>query len=225
MRPLPKIRHRVQVNLPFRMRELYLDDFLAMELAPEIGFDALALDVATLAEVREVGNRFRDPGRRITVHGPFMDLAPVSSDPRIRKVSRDRIFRMVALAAELSPFQVVCHAGWEERRHANLKEEWLEGTVAFWQEVADALSACGSRLVLENVYEKTPEELLMVVERLDGVGVCLDTGHQHAFGNGDFSGWLEALSPLHPGDPFSTTTTESGISIFRREREPSILRP
>ena len=49
--------------------------------------------------------------------------------------------------------------------------------------------------MLENVYENGPEELLPLFENLapQGVGFCLDTGHQAAFGRAPLAAWLDIL--------------------------------
>ena len=72
----------VQVNIPFEMLyKGYLDRFLKYRLNPEIGFDAHSLDTYTPGEFNHVASRLLENGLTVTLHAPFMDLAPGSPDP------------------------------------------------------------------------------------------------------------------------------------------------
>ena len=52
--------------------------------------------------------------------------------------------------------------------------------------------------MLENVYEKGPGDIRVVLKRLkvQSVGFCLDTGHQSAFSRDPMTTWLDSLSPF-----------------------------
>ena len=68
---------RVQVNVPFPfLIDGYLDRFLNRGLNPEIGLDAWSLGTYPPKTLRGIARVFRDAGRRLTIHGPFQDLAP-----------------------------------------------------------------------------------------------------------------------------------------------------
>jgi len=98
------------------------------------------------------------------------------------------------------PKTVVCHTGYEEFRHGYMKAQWLENSIAVWRWFSTALNAAGSRLVLENVFEKSPKDFLPLLEALApmNVGFCLDVGHQSAFGRASLKEWLDVLGPyLH----------------------------
>lgn len=104
------------------------------------------------------------------------------------------------------PRTVVCHAGYDWRRHEFLRDAWLEHSLETWSGFAAALYERGCRLMLENVYEERPEEIAALLEPLTGfqVGFCLDSGHQHAFSATPLSHWLdvlgEAVGQLHLHD-------------------------
>jgi sugar phosphate isomerase/epimerase len=103
---------------------------------------------------------------------------------------------------------VVCHAGYDWRRYGYFRKDWQADSIAFWRDFGKRLSAAGTRLVLENVYEADPEDVLPLAEALspEGIRWCLDIGHLHAFGNGRLGRWLDALAPhigqihLHDND-------------------------
>ncbi|TYT74184.1 sugar phosphate isomerase/epimerase family protein [Desulfobotulus mexicanus] len=193
-----RIRENIQVNLPFRMRELYMEAFLSLGLNPEIGIDALSLDSSGWEDFKAVAGAFQKKGRRITLHGPFMDLSPGSPDSAVRRISMERIQQFLELVPVFNPVSVVCHGGWESRRYDWIKDEWYARSADFWKGVAGDLGKNNCQLFLENVYEEHPEELLLLLEHLraEKVGVCLDTGHQSAFGSGDLSHWLGVMGPF-----------------------------
>ncbi len=191
------IAAEVQVNIPYRMLrdEGYLALFLEQGLNPEIGFDGSALDGASERELREVGAVFHEQARRITCHAPFLDLSAGSLDPAVRHVTRRRFEQTLRAAACVQPATVVVHTGWDHRRYLEFRGAWLERSLEMWVWFAEALRREGARMMLENVYERRPEELLECCDSLrdQGVGVCLDTGHLSAFGEDPLDRWLDVL--------------------------------
>jgi len=196
-KPMPMYHspNHVHVNLPFRMVDRYLDDFLQRQLNPEIGLDAEVLDRDDQAAFKQVARQLHDRGRSVTLHGPFMDLSAGSADPAVRQLTRRRIEQVLPLIPVFKPRTVVCHAGFDWRRYGYDSGRWCEHSARLWSWFADRLHDAGSRLVLENVYESGPDELLTLMSRLVGrpVGVCLDTGHQAAFGSATLQQWIDGL--------------------------------
>ncbi|GAB6096022.1 sugar phosphate isomerase/epimerase [Desulfatiferula olefinivorans] len=187
---------KVQVNIPFRMLVSdYLDRFLDLGLNPEIGLDAESLDRFAPDDFKRAADRFRDLGRRITVHGPFMDLSPTSPDPAITAVTERRFDQMFEALGAIKPVTTVVHAGYDPRKHVFMRDLWLEKSLAFFQKASLRAAGLGTRLMLENVYEETPEDLLPLIDALDPetVGVCLDVGHLHALGTVGLDRWLAVL--------------------------------
>jgi sugar phosphate isomerase/epimerase len=193
---MKELLERVQVNCPFTMlRDRYAENFLTRGLNPEIGIDAAALDRFSPAEFGEVAARLSERGLTITLHGPFVDMSAGSIDPQIRSVTRRRFEQLLEVVPLFAPKTVVCHAGYDWKRYAYLFDKWLENSLAMWGWLAQRLNGHGCRLMLENVYEGGPEELLPLFEHLtsQAVGFCLDTGHQAAFGQAPLGAWLDTL--------------------------------
>jgi sugar phosphate isomerase/epimerase len=191
-----RVAERVQVNAPFRMLvETYLDSFLTHRLNPEIGFDGDTLDRVTPSEVDEVVGKLREQGLTITCHAPFLDLSPGSLDSAVRRLTRKRFEQVLYLLPVLQPKTVVCHSGWDHRRYLELKDIWLEKSLDMWIWFANAVRDQGSRMMLENVYERSPEEFLEIYDPLreTGARVCLDTGHQAAFGQAPLESWIQGV--------------------------------
>ncbi|MCF8081741.1 MAG: sugar phosphate isomerase/epimerase [Deltaproteobacteria bacterium] len=194
-----KMTPTLQVNIPCKMfYESYLDRFIQHGLNPEIGFDADALDRYTPAELGAMARRLHQNALHVTLHGPFMDLSPGSPDPEIRAVTRHRFEQLMEIVPVFKPKTVVCHTGYDHRRYWHIRDTWLENSLRFWTWAGDKIQNAGSVLVLENVYEQTPQELGELLKPLQSraVGFCLDTGHQSVFGSAPMETWVETLAPF-----------------------------
>ena len=187
---------KIQVNVPFRMLyDDYLDRFLKHRLNPEIGIDAAALERFTFEDFRRIGKILDDHELRVTLHGPFIDLSAGSTDPAVVALTRNRFDQLVKLVPLFNPKSVVCHAGYDWKRYGFFKEQWIENCLDTWSWLARCIDDQGSRLMLENVYEKDPNDIRVILDPLKklGVGFCLDCGHLSAFGNSNLKNWLESL--------------------------------
>ena len=190
-----KILNRIQVNIPFTMlaEKEWQDLFFDAGLNPEIGLAAEALDTFSLAVFQDFAQRFHTQNRTITLHGPFLDLSPGSPDPKIREATAFRFHQLLDAVSVFKPITVVCHAGYDRTRHDFCRKTWCAHAVSAWQWLAKEVHRRGSRLMLENVYEKHPDELLQVLELLNPeyAGHCLDAGHLAAFGKYPLDQWLK----------------------------------
>jgi len=191
-----QILEKIQVNIPFTMlvEKQWRDLFFNNGLNPEIGLAAEALDNFSLSDFKHFADQFHNRNCSITLHGPFMDLSPGSPDPKVRELTKFRFKQLIDAASVFKPKTVVCHAGYDHVRYDFCKKQWLEHTIATWQWLGQELFDRGTRLMLENVYEKNPSELLQVLEQLDPahIGYCLDVGHLTSFGNYSLTKWLDA---------------------------------
>ncbi|MES9994570.1 TIM barrel protein [Desulfovibrio aminophilus] len=203
------LRDRVQVNARFfHLAEGLLDRFLDEGLNPEIGLFAKDLDEYGPDQFREAEKALRDRGLRPTVHGPFVDLSPGSPDPLVLAATRRRFEQLVEAVEILRPRSVTCHLGFEHSRHGYFKEFWLEQSLMTWRWLARELRDRGARLMLENTFERAPEEMLPALNELSslGVGLCLDVGHLNLFSAAKVAQWVEEAGPclgqLHLHDNF-----------------------
>ncbi|MCG6911477.1 MAG: sugar phosphate isomerase/epimerase [Deltaproteobacteria bacterium] len=186
----------VQVNIPLRMLvESYFPLFRDNGINPEIGIDADVLEHRTRFDFEKISRSLAAYGPRITMHGPFIDLSAGSKDPRIREITRKRLEQFLEIVPFFKPVTVVCHAGYDAKRYAFFKEEWIENSLLLWSWFAGKLNKNGVRLMLENVYEKNPLEMQMLLDRLrrKHVGLCLDTGHLWSFGQSTPEIWIDTL--------------------------------
>jgi len=194
-----EIIRQVQVNLPFVMlaEESWQDLVFALDLNPEIGLDAAALDRFSLSDFSRIAGKLNDQGLSITIHGPFLDLSPGSPDPAIRDTTCRRFEQMINAVAVFRPQTVVCHAAYDGYRYDFCRDEWYAKSLETWQWVARSINHHGARLMLENVYERYPGDLVRLFSCLDPdlVGCCLDVGHLSVFSREPLSRWIKILSP------------------------------
>jgi sugar phosphate isomerase/epimerase len=200
---------QVQVSVPFRqLVDRYLDLFIQYGINPEIGFDSAALAAWNEEAMRDVAQLMAGQGKTITLHGPFMDLAPGSTDERVRELSFHRLEQTMDLVPFLKPKSVVFHAGYDDRRYRGLRQKWLTKSLLTWGPISRRAEELGIMIHLENVYEQTPEMILVLLETIssENIGFCLDLGHMNAFSDAPLIDWLEALGPylkevhLHDND-------------------------
>ncbi len=190
------ILENIQVNIPFHMlADGYLELFMKHGLNPEIGLDASTLGSCSKTEFGQVAAKFLDHGRRITLHGPFMDLSPGSSDPAILDITRHRLDQVLELVSDVPVRTVVCHAGYDSSRYGFSLEDWMEKALETWSWFGNEIRRLGSRLMLENVYEKHAHDLAPLFDNLNQteIGFCFDAGHMHAFGDASMHDWLKVL--------------------------------
>lgn len=237
-----RVIDRVQVNIPFNwlVEEKWLRLFTEYRLNPEIGLDAATLDQYTRSHFEKIARRFHETGRSITLHGPFVDLSPGSPDPAIRKITEHRLEQAIAAAEVFSPLTVVCHAGYDSTRYGFIETNWYQYAADTWNRVGHRLRETGSRLMLENVYETDPGQLLRLFRNLDpGVaGCCLDIGHLVAFGKSHPQHWVETLlsiiGQLHLHDNDGSSDQHRGLGsgaidiapladLFAPDRIPPVI--
>ena len=193
---MSRFTDKVQINIPLTMLyESFLDRFIMEGLNPEIGVDADALDRYQSSDLEVIAERLFEKGLSVTLHGPFMDLSPGSPDREVVSVTRMRLEQMLELVHVFRPKTVVCHTGYDEKRYWHMKDAWVEKSLEIWSWVGTMVRNEGSLLMLENVYEKGPDDMLILFENLEsqGVGFCLDTGHHSVFSNVPVGVWLDTL--------------------------------
>jgi sugar phosphate isomerase/epimerase len=192
------IKDKVQINIPFHMLwDGAIDRFVDLGLNPEIGLDANAFDKFGRSAFDKIAKQLHQHSLAITLHGPFIDLSAGSPDPDIRAITRRRFEQVLEVVPIFTPKTVVCHFGYDQKRHFYFRDKWIEISLEIWSWLGEQLKNSGCQLMIENVYEYSPNDMRIVFERLQdhNVGFCLDTGHQAAFSQTPLDGWLDSLGP------------------------------
>ena len=130
--------------------------------------------------------------RPLTVHGPFLDLNPVSADSEIRKVSRKRFESAYHAARKLKATKIIYHSCFMP--NTCFLECWIGDSITFWREFIrrneDAVPIC-----IENVWEEDFAPLCEVVKSVNhpSFRFCLDIGHAHAFSKYSVLEWIRGM--------------------------------
>jgi sugar phosphate isomerase/epimerase len=204
-----KVVENVQIHIPFTMLcESYLEHFIEKKFNPEIYFNSDALDKYLVDDFKGVADKLHQYGLKITLHAPFWDLSPGSPDPAVRDLTRRRFEQTIQLVSIFKPKTVVCHTGYDQKRYGFIKDLWVKNSVEIWTWLSEEIAAEGGYLMLENVYEHYPDDILILLEHLKNtrIGFCLDVGHQAVFSRSPLTQWIdvlgEHLKQLHLHDNF-----------------------
>lgn len=193
------ILRKVQVNMPFQMLvDGYLDLVLKGRINPEVGLDCFVLDRFGRSEFRDVADALRGAGLSVTLHAPFFDLRPGAVDRKVRKVTVERLRQAFDLVPLFEPRSVVCHAAFDEKYYISHEEQWLENSRETWRNILKMADETGTKVAIENVYERSPQSLRLLLEGFPGarnVCFCFDTGHFNAFSRSGIEEWMDALGP------------------------------
>lgn len=130
----------------------------------------------------------------LTVHGPFLDLNPVSWDSMVARASRERFAQAYQAAWELGARKIVYHTCFVPM--ISFLEGWAERMIEFWN---GFMSDKGTEITvcMENVFDPEYEPLLQIAQevRHPAFGLCFDVGHAHCSTVYPAMEWLENLHP------------------------------
>lgn len=158
-----------------------------------------ALDGDTKSLITEYRELLRPVPGMLSMHGPFMDMAPGSPDRRINQVVTERYQQAIRIASELGISLIVFHANFIAAIHTlEYRMGWHNRNMYFWAPLADFARQYGVTIAIENMWEFDPNIIGDVVREVGhpNLGACLDVGHAHLFGEVPFEDWLTALEPM-----------------------------
>ncbi len=195
---MQEVIKNVQAHVPFRLLLTEKRETVIKErINPEIGFTCTDLDTLQKSQVSEVARQISDAGLTVTFHAPFMDLRPGAIDPRIRKVTTDRLEQAFNLVPYFHPLTVVCHPSFDAGYYDSDKQAWLENSIETWGHLLKLAEQMGTTIALENVYETEPDLLHELLSAFPSSHLCLcfDTGHFNVFSRVPLERWVEKLAP------------------------------
>ncbi len=185
---------RVNLHLPYARFDEFRSFVEADRPDLELYFSGADLDGLGDGQLRKILDVL-GYGPRLSIHGPFMDLAPGAVDDRIHAVTLDRFTRTMEVAAVLVPEITVFHSGYDRFRYGRHTDIWLDRSVDTWRKVLDASESWGGRIAIENIFEEEPESLRLLVDAVDSsrLGLCFDTGHFNMFTTRTLDEWWRVL--------------------------------
>lgn len=214
-----------------------LPDEEMKELVEETGAGIESIDFSMsenldrLSEsVRIYKKRMNDIGTDdLTLHGPFLDLNPVTFDSEIRKVTMHRFEQVYTAAQELGAKKIVFHTGFHPDIYFLIG--WADRMADFFHEFLDG--RCDIQIVLENLYDREWEALTEVKQKMheSNFRLCLDIGHANCFSPIPVTEWARQMSPyighVHVHDNFGDKDSHLALGngnidvkqVFREIRE------
>ncbi|MGN0398576.1 MAG: sugar phosphate isomerase/epimerase family protein [Blautia sp.] len=143
-------------------------------------------------KIQKYGERLGNMGDpQLSLHGPFLDLNPMTYDSLIREVTERRYEQVYEAACRLHAKKLVFHTclvpdaylliGWAERM-ADFFCRFLEGKE-------------GPVVVLENVFDRIPDSMVKVAERVNrpDFQLCLDIGHAFCYSEIPVEDWADCF--------------------------------
>ncbi|HOG15323.1 MAG TPA: sugar phosphate isomerase/epimerase family protein [Candidatus Absconditabacterales bacterium] len=128
----------------------------------------------------------------ISLHAPFGDLCPGSSDPMVREVARNRFELGYKTANQLGAKSIIHHIGRVPK--AGTAQKRAEHCVDFWKDFLKGKSE-NINFYIENLFDHNPEVLSLVIDGINknNVKVCLDIGHAHCYSKIPVLDWIKIL--------------------------------
>ena len=169
------------------------------------------LNLDRTAAIRRLGEEFAQRGIEVTIHAPIFDLNPGSLDPVIRKHTRRCWERAIGVSGALRARQINFHTGYLPLLPPSTFPGWLALSLEIWERVVELVGDAGMTLLLENMFDPTPQVLLELRGQLEPrhVGFTFDVAHAHIYGSVAPESWWTALGDgirevhLHDTDGFS----------------------
>lgn len=164
------------------------------------------LNLDRTTAVRRLGDELAERGVEVTVHAPIFDLNPGSLDPYVRKHTRKCWERAIGVSGALGARHINFHTGYLPLLPPSTFPGWLAQSLEVWERVVELVSDAGMRLLLENMFEPSPQILMDLRGQLDErhVGFTFDVAHAHIYGSIAPEAWWpqigEAIGSVHLHD-------------------------
>ncbi|MFN8451440.1 MAG: sugar phosphate isomerase/epimerase family protein [Anaerolineae bacterium] len=181
-----------------------VDDCIRLAVQHGLGIELMAFAYPDVldGDWRSVVERYKTllepvPGM-LTMHGPFMDMAPGSPDQQINEVCSGRFRHALRIAHDLGVQIVILHANFIAAIHTEAyRLGWQQRNVIFWSDIAEYAQQLGVTVAVENMWEFDPDIIGDVLKQIDhpNLRACLDIGHAHLYSTVPFTQWLETLKP------------------------------
>ncbi len=164
---------------------------------------------------------------RFVFHAPFNELSPAAIDPKVLAITRERYEQAIALAADYGIKRIVIHSGYTADMYF---KEWFESrSVSFWKDFLSTVPG-DYDIVLENVFERDPEQLLKIAEQVDNdrFKLCFDIGHANVVtSDKDVLQWLEVYAPylghLHIHNNYGDRDQHNGLLEGKIDMEAFLM--
>lgn len=129
--------------------------------------------------------------RELTIHGPFLDINPVSFDSLVRSASRKRFEMSYEAGEALGAEKMICHTCMLPGIY--YLEGWSDMMAEFWKEFLKDKGKM--KFCLENVLDEEYKPIAEVIEKVSDprLGICLDIGHANCYSPYSVMEWVNSL--------------------------------
>lgn len=185
----------LQVHIPCSRIEENIRLIIDNRLNLEILLDADSLDSTDVSIMDALRKRLLyNP--IITIHAPFLDLSPGSTDSFIRKATMERLSVLDEKTKPLFPAKIVFHTGYDTWSFNGDRERWLKNSLIFWNTFINKVGdKRGYDILIENIFEDEPDYIVSLLNGIDSssFGFCFDIGHCNIFSRVSIKDWILAV--------------------------------
>lgn len=155
-----------------------------------------ALDVGWEENITKYKKTLESFSNILSLHGPFLDLKPVSPDKIIREVSFNRYLTALTIGKELDVDYIIFHSQinpW--LNEPRIKEINNNLNKEFWRDILKKIDGFNGTILIENIFENDPILLKELIDtiNLPNIKICLDIGHAKLRTNKDLENWVKIL--------------------------------
>jgi sugar phosphate isomerase/epimerase len=128
-----------------------------------------------------------------TMHGVFYDIVLDSTDPKIAKISYDRVKSSLDIAAKLNLKGVVFHTNYITwMKNDWYRKNWVKKNKDIYLKLIEEYP--NLEIYIENMFDLDPYELKNLMDEInhERIGVCLDVAHA-SISNVDINIWFDVL--------------------------------
>lgn len=186
---------QLYVHLPFAMTASELPFLLEQGLRPEFGFNGDLLDRLLPEELHSAAASLEAADVDCTIHAPFMDLNPGSTERLLREATAQRFSQIMDAAEILKPRVMVFHPGYDRWRYGDNQAAWLSHSLESWKPVLERAEKIGCTIAVENIFEEEPSTLRALLEAAgsDRLRHCFDVGHWNMFATVGLDEWFAEM--------------------------------
>lgn len=183
------------VRLPYAMLHKHPDFMESHRPNLEIFISSDDLDAASPPEIASDITRTLHYGPSLSIHAPFMDMAPGAVDSYVRQGTERRFKQAIDVAERVSARAIVFHSGYGKWKYDHKVEPWLANSLEFWPDIIKRASEAGVMVAIENIFEEGPGTLKMLMDGLGtkDAGICFDVGHFNLFTRFTLKDWIDAI--------------------------------
>jgi sugar phosphate isomerase/epimerase len=187
-----RIHHRVAYA---SLNEEWYNFFTENGIFPEIYFTAEQVDTLDKSQILALEKDLHTRNLSLSIHAPFLDLAPGAFDEKIREVTRNRLEKTLDIAEFLKPNIIDCHAHYERNRYGGQIERWVDNAARTFDPLVKRAEKLDIILAVENTFEDDPTPIDKLIDKINSPNLraCFDNGHFHMFHKTPLKRWWEVL--------------------------------